>query len=153
AAEREAQALETEARTLANLLGAGAARDFPPVVDAIAVARGYEAALGAGLGDDLEAPVDEAAPAHWSLVPPDPADPQLPDGVEAPPALERRLAQVGVVPRADGRRLATLLQPGQRLVSREGDLWRWDGFVAAAEAPTPAARRLAEKNRLGDLHK
>src|SRR5271166_347692 len=160
AAEREAQALETEARTLANLLGAGAARDFPPVVDAIAVARGYEAALGAALGDDLEAPVDEAAPAHWSLVPPDAADPQLPDGVEAlaarvaaPPALERRLAQVGVVPRADGRRLATLLQPGQRLVSREGDLWRWDGFVAAAEAPTPAARRLAEKNRLGDLQK
>ena len=77
-AEREAQALETEARTLANLLGAGAARDFPPVVDAIAVARGYEAALGAALGDDLEAPVDEAAPAHWSRVPPDPADPQLP---------------------------------------------------------------------------
>jgi chromosome segregation protein len=38
-------------------------------------------------------------------------------------------------------------------VSREGDLWRWDGFVAAAEAPTPAARRLAEKNRLGDLER
>ncbi|MGH6936829.1 MAG: chromosome segregation protein SMC, partial [Methylocella sp.] len=31
------------------------------------------------------------------------------------------------------------------------DLWRWDGFTQAAEAPTPAARRLAEKNRLGDL--
>ena len=44
-----------------------------------------------------------------------------------------------------------LLKPGQRLVSKEGDLWRWDGFTQAAEAPTPAARRLAEKNRLGDL--
>ncbi len=30
-------------------------------------------------------------------------------------------------------------------------MWRWDGFTQAAEAPTPAARRLAEKNRLGDL--
>ncbi len=44
-----------------------------------------------------------------------------------------------------------LLKPGQRLVSTDGDLWRWDGFAQAAEAPTPAARRLAEKNRLGDL--
>ena len=52
---------------------------------------------------------------------------------------------------SEGKALAALLRPGQRLVSREGDLWRWDGFVAAADAPTPAARRLAEKNRLGDL--
>ncbi|NDA45962.1 MAG: chromosome segregation protein SMC, partial [Alphaproteobacteria bacterium] len=29
--------------------------------------------------------------------------------------------------------------------------WRWDGFTSAAEAPTPAAKRLAEKNRLVDL--
>jgi chromosome segregation protein len=36
-------------------------------------------------------------------------------------------------------------------VSRSGDLWRWDGFVQAAEAPSAAARRLAERNRLGDL--
>ena len=47
--------------------------------------------------------------------------------------------------------MSALLGPGQRLVSREGDLWRWDGFVAAADAPTAAARLLAEKNRLGDL--
>ena len=45
------------------------------------------------------------------------------------------------------------LKPGQRLVSLEGDLWRWDGFVSAAEAPTAAARRLVEKNRLGDLER
>ena len=128
------------------------------MVDAISVARGYEAALGAALGDDLEAPLDEAAQAHWSLLAADGADPQLPPGVEplaarasAPPALARRLAQVGVVARGEGKRLSWLLKVGQRLVSLEGDLWRWDGFVAAADAPTPAARRLAEKNRLGDL--
>ncbi len=157
-AERAAQRLETEARTLAKLLGSGSDKNFPPVVDAITVARGYEAALGAALGDDLEAPLDEAAQAHWSLITADGADPDLPPGVEplafratAPAALKRRLAQVGVVPRGDGKRLSRLLQVGQRLVSLEGDLWRWDGFVAAADAPTPAARRLAEKNRLGDL--
>src|SRR5271165_1367732 len=157
-AERAAQRLETEARTLAKLLGSGADSRFPPVVDAISVARGYEAALGAALGDDLEAPLDEAAQAHWSLLAADGADPILPPGVEplaaratAPPALARRLAQVGVVARGEGKRLSRHLKVGQRLVSLEGDLWRWDGFVAAADAPTPAARRLAEKNRLGDL--
>ena len=41
-----------------------------------------------------------------------------------------------------------MLKPGQRLVSREGDLWRWDGFAVAAHAPTGAARRLAERGRL-----
>ena len=63
----------------------------------------------------------------------------------------RRLAQIGVVDRALGPTLAAQLKPGQRLVSPEGDLWRWDGFAAASNAPTAAARRLAAKNRLADL--
>jgi chromosome segregation protein len=159
-AERAAQRLETEARTVAGLLGSDTSGPWPRAVDAVSVARGYEAALGAALGDDLEASVDEAAPAHWSLIEPADEDPLLPVGadplavrVSAPPALARRLAQVGVVARVDGKRLAQELKPGQRLVSLEGDLWRWDGFVSAAEAPTAAARRLAEKNRLGDLER
>ena len=157
-AERQAQRLETEVRTLTNLLGSASGGRWPPVVDSIAVARGFEPALGAALGDDLDASTDADAPAHWSGLEPAPDDPALPSGVEslagrveAPAALARRLAQIGVVARDEGKALAALLRPGQRLVSREGDLWRWDGFVSAAEAPTPAARRLAEKNRLGDL--
>jgi chromosome segregation protein len=43
------------------------------------------------------------------------------------------------------------LKPGQRLVSLDGDLWRWDGFAADAHAPTGAARRLAERARLADI--
>jgi uncharacterized membrane protein YbhN (UPF0104 family) len=44
------------------------------------------------------------------------------------------------------------LQPGQRLVSREGDLWRWDGFRAGAEdAPSAAALRLQQLNKLTQL--
>src|SRR6185503_19689621 len=39
----------------------------------------------------------------------------------------------------------------QRLVSRDGDLWRWDGFAADAHAPTGAARRLAQRSRLSDI--
>jgi len=150
--------VKTELATLSKLLlpvGDGA---FPPVVDQIKVTPGYEMALGAALGDDLDAPLAPEASVHWRLVEPGEADGALPGEaeplagrVEAPAALVRRLRQVGVVARADGRRLQGRLRPGQRLVSREGDLWRWDGFVAAADAPTAAAQRLAERNRLSAI--
>jgi chromosome segregation protein len=71
--------------------------------------------------------------------------------VQAPAELSRRLAQIGVVPRERGAELVSQLKTGQRLVSPEGDVWRWDGFVAAAHAPTGAARRLAERARLVDI--
>lgn len=156
-AERKAQKLGTEAQTLSKLLNAASGGFWPPVTEEITVARGFEAALGAALGDDLDASTNPSAPAHWAETDRR-GDPPLPDGVEpladlvtAPEALARRLNQIGVVARSEGPALLPLLKPGQRLVSKEGDLWRWDGFVQAAEAPTPAARRLAEKNRLGEL--
>jgi chromosome segregation protein len=71
--------------------------------------------------------------------------------VNAPQELTRRLRQIGVVHRSAGPLLQPHLKPGQRLVSLEGDLWRWDGFVAAAGGVTPAAQRLAHKNRLLEL--
>ncbi len=157
AAERRAQRLETEVRTLEKLLQSGSGGLWAPVVEQMTVAKGYETALGAALGDDLDASAETSAPAHWALTIAE-GDPALPPGVrslaelvEAPPALARRLAQIGVVLKTEGESLRRLLRPGQRLVSKEGDLWRWDGFTQAAEAPTPAARRLAEKNRLADL--
>src|SRR4029453_5467231 len=75
----------------------------------------------------------------------------LADRVKAPKQLARRLAQIGVIARDRAERFIPLLSPGQRLVSREGDLWRWDGFSVAADAPAGAARRLAGKNRLAEI--
>jgi chromosome segregation protein len=156
-AESKAQKFETQVATLFNLLSAGTGGFWPPVTEEISVEKGYEAALGAALGDDLEASTNPASPAHWAQSD-GPDDPALPPGVEAlakrvtaPAPLARRLNQIGIVLRAEGASLRALLKPGQRLVSKEGDLWRWDGFTQAAEAPTAAARRLAEKNRLGEL--
>jgi chromosome segregation protein len=119
---------------------------------------GYEAALGAALGDDLEAPTDPSSPMRWAGALVEPDDPQLPEGVEplhlhvhVPKELARRIAQIGVIDRADAPRFVALLKSGQRLVSKDGDLWRWDGFSVSANAPTGAARRLAGKNRLADI--
>ena len=155
AAERRLQRLETEAKTIGKLLALENKNLWPPVMDVLTVAKDYEKALGAALGDDLDAPVDPSAPMRWAGAAIDPSDPELPQGatplsrfVKAPPELARRLAQIGVVAKADGPRLAAMLKPGQRLVSREGDFWRWDGFAVAAHAPTGAARRLAERGRL-----
>jgi chromosome segregation protein len=157
-AERRAQRLETEAKTLAKLLHVDAGNLWPSVIDQLTVEKGFETALGAALGDDLEAPVDPQAPMRWGGAEIDAADPALPAGVEplaahvgAPQELARRLRQIGVVDRADAARIVAALKPGQRLVSREGDLWRWDGFAVAANAPTGAARRLAGRNRLTEI--
>ncbi len=54
--------------------------------------------------------------------------------VTAPPELARRLRQIGVVSREAGARLQPHLKCGQRLVSVEGDLWRWDGFIGVRPA-------------------
>ena len=39
---------------------------WPPVIDHVTVEKGYETALGAALGDDLDAPVDPSAPMRWA---------------------------------------------------------------------------------------
>ncbi len=157
-ARRAAERIETEVSTLLKVLDVGEGHSWPALVDAISVKPGYEAALGAALGDDLEAAADEGAPVHWRSLPPLADTVLLPAGAEAlskfvaaPPALARRLSHVGVVDRQMGRALQQQLQRGQRLVSKEGDLWRWDGFTSAADAPTAAARRLFERNRLATL--
>ncbi len=156
--EREAQKLSTEVGTLSKLLSVADSELWPPLIDSVTVEPGCETALGAALGDDLDVPTDEAAPIHWQELPPLDDDTPLPDGatplsdvVNAPAALTRRLRQIGIVDAAKGKALQSALKPGQRLVSKDGDLWRWDGLVAAADAPTAAAQRLAQRNRLSDL--
>ncbi len=157
-AERKAGDLAAEAKTLADLLAVGESDLWPPMIDAVHVEHGFEMALGAAVGDDLAVPGDIAAPVHWDALPPFEIVPALPEGavalsqfVRGPAALARRLSQIGVVDAADGKRLQGELKPGQRLVTREGALWRWDGYTAAADAPTAAARRLEQRNRLADI--
>jgi len=151
--------LEAEIAALSAMLEAGDGGLWPPLVDAVAVDPGYETALGAALGDDLSASADGAAPVHWQPLPPYETPSPLPAGatplsrfVRGPDVLIRRLGQIGVVADpATGRRAQDELRPGQRLVTQDGALWRWDGYTAAADAPTSAAQRLAQRNRLQDL--
>jgi chromosome segregation protein len=160
AAEAELGRIDAERAGLAKILGAAGTADlFAPVVDQIRAVPGYETALGAALGDDLTAPIDASAPMHWRVVDATGEAPALPQGAEplasfvtAPAALARRLSQIGVVAdEQSGEIVARGLLQGQRLVSRSGALWRWDGFTVTAGTPTAAATRLAQRNRLSEL--
>ncbi|MGB1006752.1 MAG: chromosome partitioning protein ParA, partial [Thalassobaculaceae bacterium] len=92
----------------------------------------------------------------WRAVAAGADDPALPAGIEplraavdGPPALRRRLAQIGVV--ADAQTAQARhgdLRAGQRLVTRAGGLWRWDGLVRAAADGGGQAVRLEQRNRL-----
>ncbi len=148
--------LKTEAKGLTQLTTPRQKDGFAPALDSVSPDKGYEAALAAALGDDLDAALDRKAKAFWGGR--EIAAPSWPAGatplaplIKAPPALAARLGHTALVAREDGDRLQANLNVGARLVSKEGDLWRWDGFVARADAPRPAAVRLEQKTRLAEL--
>ncbi|MFN3724273.1 MAG: chromosome segregation SMC family protein [Paracoccaceae bacterium] len=158
-AEGEANALRAEVAALARLVDRESQAGHQ-LLDRLTVEPGYEKALGAALSDDLRAPeIGPDAPSGWAVLPGYDDTTALPTGAQplarhvgAPEVLDRRLSQIGLVLRAQGAALQTALRPGQRLVSLEGDLWRWDGFRASAEdAPSAAAARLQQLNRLVQL--
>jgi chromosome segregation protein len=152
------QELQTELATLLKLLEPAHEGEWSPIVEQVRVAKGYEQALGVALGDDLDAAGEEKAPAHWRLTTDGGADPELPAGatplsqfVDGPPVLERRLRQIGLIKASEGKALQANLKVGQRLVSAEGDLWRWDGYSVRAGTAMAAAARLVERGRLASL--
>ncbi|MBN8832366.1 MAG: AAA family ATPase [Sphingomonadales bacterium] len=148
AARATAAALDSEARALAKgLEGHGQGER---AIDKLKVAPGYERALAAALGDDLQAGIGEQGGARWGGAAAMASDPPLPEGCEplaarvaAPEALARRLAQIGVAAEDAGQPLHV----GQRLVTLDGRLRRWDGFIVT-EGGLAAAERLIRINRL-----
>lgn len=152
-ADAEVRALEAEISGLEKLLRKADNNSAPPVVDRIRTHDGYEKAIAAALGDDIEAPTDQNAPLFWGGA--DAVSQALPEGAralidltEAPAELSARLSQCGLVEVENGPRLMKALRPGQRLVSIDGHLWRWDGFTRTPDAPVSAAVRLEQKARL-----
>ncbi len=158
AAETQLGKLEAEALALADL--DERETSAPPLLDKVKVEDGYADALAAALGDDLLGSEDPSAPTSWlaALGSMRLEGPLLPDGaapladkVEGPAVLTRRLAQVGVIDDADGERLQAVLQLGQRLVSRGGGLWRWDGLIRKPDGARAAAARLKQQARRREL--
>ena len=149
AARAALSAAKAERDALARALdhGGGAA------LAELKAAPGYERALAAALGEDIEAVLGSDGPRRWQGSEPQAGDPPIASGlerlldhVEAPKALHRRLAQVGVADSDTGQLLAV----GQRLVTRDGVMRRWDGFVSVGGGAA-AAERLLRANRLAEI--
>ena len=158
-AEGEMTALAAEVDALARLVARDGGQDGQ-LLDLLRVEPGYEKALGAALADELRAAeVAADGPTGWRALAQYDTPTALPDGVRplsvvvtAPAVLARRLAQVGVADAQTAAALQPALQPGQRLVTPEGGLWRWDGYAVLAEdQPSAAALRLEQANRLTAL--
>jgi chromosome segregation protein len=148
---RSADALEAEIRVLESL---APLEGVAGLIDRLDAPEELTQALAAALGDDVLAGTDAAAPCHWTQAGELP-QPALPAGVtallelvRAPEVLAARLARTGLVAAEEAVALQPNLLPGHRLVSRDGGLWRWDGFVRAPSGEDPAAVRVRHQLRL-----
>ena len=115
--------------------------------------------MDALLGDELYHSLDTENDIHWKKVSIKEKSQNLPSGckplsefVKGSDVLSERLNQTGLVNESDGEELSSKLTYGQRIVSKEGDLWRWDGLVVSAGAPGSAAERLGQRNRLIEIY-
>jgi chromosome segregation protein len=151
AARAALAALESEAKALVRAVE-GTSGDR--AINHVRAEPGYERALAAALGDDLDAALEGDGPRRWAGSEAGASDPALPAGcvslaahVKAPTVLARRLRQIGFV-EADDDRIA--LAVGQRLVTSDGRLRRWDGYVASGLGAA-AAERLIRVNRLAEI--
>ena len=123
-------------------------------LDGIKAKPGFERAVAAVLGRDAKSPLGAADGAmesggrFWTggNAPAPVADSLLSQLIDCPDELRARLSQVHVADSDDGRALS----PGEWLVTKDGRLRRWDGFVAHGEGAAEAARLEAE-NRLSEL--
>jgi chromosome segregation protein len=157
-AEAAAMKIATEYDALAALLAQKFGRESAPILDALTVPPGLETALGAALREELAASADVSAPRHWRPLPaldlPVVPLKSFANLVSGPPALSRALSHILLLPDgADGDVHQGNLAPGQILVSREGAVWRWDGYTVRAGAASEAAVRLAQRNRLMSLER
>ena len=130
------------------------------IIDELVISKGYEQAVGVAFSDDIKAPVifknDKSG---WFQLQNSEESFKLPEGVEClslhvngPSVLKRRLSNIGVVDKTDGPELQKLLKVGQKLVSLDGSLWRWDGYCyIGSKNVSETAVRLKQKNRLLDL--
>ena len=129
-----------------------------PVLDAIKAEAGFETALAAALGLALDASTDAETDFFWradgTKVDAPKAGVALTDKIKAPAELSAALAGIAVIEnREAGDKAAKDLKPGQMLVTKDGELWRWDGYTARRPAATDAAAKLEQRNRLAALEK
>ena len=107
-----------------------------PIIDYIDFEDGLEQAVAAVFSDELIASIDEEQTSFWRKL--ETVESEFEHGIakfseliKAPENLKKKLAFVGLVEnKINVLDLQKQLKPGQILVSKLGEIWRWDGFVS-----------------------
>ena len=127
------------------------------VINYLKFPNGFEKAIEAALGHGLKASLEKSS-IEWRNI-----DQQslksLPEGIKSlsdytkgVPEVLNILKLTGLVDTSEqGDLLQHKLIPGQQLVTKNGGLWRWDGYTHTENAKTPANQILQNKTNLLEL--
>lgn len=165
--ETQIRSLVTEKKTLLNLLvQTSKSTHSRAVLTEIEVEQGYEKSLGAVLGNSLDYPVnaddisicttgwrDTKTNEHINACDNTPLPFQtLKRYVHAPSALRDTLEHVYIIENLPTPAQWKNLQPGQSLVNKAGDVWRWDGLhLNSQETASRTTTHLEYKNQLRSI--
>ena len=100
---------------------------------------GHEPALAIVLGEGINASLGQDGERWWSLTDVRASHPEgtrpLAEFVRVPEELQAAISGVGVAETdAAAETAAAALSPGQAVVTRDGRIWRWDGFRSSTDA-------------------
>ena len=133
-----------------------------PIIDYLDFEDGYEKAVAAVFSDELIASINEEQASHWRILHHDNKT-TFPENIKkfsnlikGPENLTKKLDFIGLI--EDKTNILTLqdsLLPGQVLVSLEGEIWRWDGYVSKGKqnSSTKAVLEQLKNRRLKQLSK
>ena len=137
-------------------------RNNNPIIDYLDFEDGYEKAVAAVFSDELIASINEEQSSHWRVLTYN-QNSVFPDGItkfsnliKAPENLKKKLDFVGLIEeKSSVLSLQDNLLPGQILVSLDGEIWRWDGYVSKGKqnSSTKAVLEQLKNRRLKQLSK
>ena len=140
----------------------GSQRNNNPIIDYLDFEDGYEKAVASVFSDELIASINEEQASHWRVLTYN-QNSVFPDGItkfsnliKAPENLKKKLDFVGLIKeKSSVLNLQENLLPGQILVSLEGEIWRWDGYVSKGKqnSSTKAVLEQLKNRRLKQLTK
>lgn len=156
----ELERLNAQRQGLQAALSSDVAHTYTPIVEHVEITEGFEEALAAGLAEGLEAGDNTDTATCWFTFATLPAPPfsdstlkPLSSFIKAPAALQRALNAIAVAENTDqAHALAPTLTMGQSIVTRDGGLWRWDGYHIKPGSPSITARKLAQRQKITALN-
>jgi len=127
-----------------------------PMIDYLDFEDGHEKALASVFSDELMASINEEQSSYWKILNTKKYKSVFPENVipfssiiKAPDNLKKRLDFIGLIENKENiHELQNNLSDGQVLVSKTGEIWRWDGFTSKGRENAPIKTVLEQlKNR------